>query len=325
MGPRAKALRTVGRSLPPPPVQRASSETNRSPVGEKRNIAENPRNSLSWTRTRTPMTAQRNLPADRLPELLRGMPKAELHIHIEGSLEPELIFQMAQRNGLTLPYASVDDLRRAYAFTHLQSFLDIYYAGASVLLTEQDFYDMAWAYLERARADHVVHAEIFFDPQTHTARGEHGPHTPREYAVHRRQSHGRASGLQVSHHAGRGALGLVRRIGAGMQGDLPGRNWIVQRPAHRPLAQGLHQGLGHRLGLQALHHHQHREGERAPPNAARAARHAIAEADQRQQGEDADGDPGRERCEGDAEIHRLLPEPFEDRWHMDLVGLVVAG
>ncbi len=111
------------------------------------------------------------IPADRLPELLRGMPKAELHIHIEGSLEPELIFQMARRNGVTLPHASVDDLRRAYAFTNLQSFLDIYYAGASVLLTEQDFHDMAWAYLQRARADNVVHAEIFFDPQTHTARG----------------------------------------------------------------------------------------------------------------------------------------------------------
>ncbi|MFM6986454.1 MAG: adenosine deaminase, partial [Hydrogenophaga sp.] len=90
---------------------------------------------------------------ERLPELLRRMPKAELHIHIEGSLEPELIFQLAQRNGLRLPYASVDDLRRAYAFTNLQSFLDIYYAGASVLLKEQDFYDMAWAYLVRAQAD----------------------------------------------------------------------------------------------------------------------------------------------------------------------------
>jgi adenosine deaminase len=109
--------------------------------------------------------------ADRLPALLRTMPKAELHIHIEGSLEPELIFQLAQRNGIALPYASVEDLRRAYAFTNLQSFLDIYYAGASVLRHSQDFYDMAWAYLERAAADHVVHAEIFFDPQTHTARG----------------------------------------------------------------------------------------------------------------------------------------------------------
>ncbi|MDD0838364.1 adenosine deaminase [Curvibacter sp. HBC61] len=107
----------------------------------------------------------------RLPELLRRMPKAELHIHIEGSLEPELIFALAQRNGVSLPYPDVESLRRAYAFTNLQSFLDIYYAGASVLIQEQDFYDMAWAYLQRAAADHVVHAELFFDPQTHTARG----------------------------------------------------------------------------------------------------------------------------------------------------------
>jgi adenine deaminase len=111
------------------------------------------------------------VPAERLPSLLAAMPKAELHIHIEGSLEPELIFALAQRNGVSIPYASVEELRRAYAFTNLQSFLDIYYAGASVLLQEQDFYDMAWAYLQRAAADHVVRAEIFFDPQTHTARG----------------------------------------------------------------------------------------------------------------------------------------------------------
>jgi adenosine deaminase len=117
------------------------------------------------------MTPFPHIPADRLPELLRRMPKAELHIHIEGSLEPELIFALAERNGVKLPYASVDELRKAYAFTNLQSFLDIYYAGASVLLKEQDFYDMAWAYLQRAAVDHVVHAELFFDPQTHTARG----------------------------------------------------------------------------------------------------------------------------------------------------------
>ncbi len=104
-------------------------------------------------------------------ELARILPKAELHIHIEGSLEPELIFALAQRNGVQLPYPSVEALRAAYAFTDLQSFLDIYYAGASVLLKEADFYDMAWAYFERARTDHVVHAELFFDPQTHTARG----------------------------------------------------------------------------------------------------------------------------------------------------------
>jgi adenosine deaminase len=109
--------------------------------------------------------------ADRLPELLRRMPKAELHVHIEGTLEPELIFALARRNQVQLPYESVEDLRRAYAFSNLQSFLDIYYAGASVLRLEQDFEDMARAYLERAAADNVVHAEIFFDPQTHTARG----------------------------------------------------------------------------------------------------------------------------------------------------------
>ena len=106
-----------------------------------------------------------------LTDRICSSPKAELHIHIEGSLEPELIFALAQRNGVDLPYASVDALRNAYAFTDLQSFLDIYYAGASVLLTAQDFYDMTMAYVHRAMADHVGHAEIFFDPQTHTARG----------------------------------------------------------------------------------------------------------------------------------------------------------
>ncbi len=108
---------------------------------------------------------------NRLRDLLQRMPKAELHVHIEGTLEPELIFALAERNRVPLAWPSVDALRAAYAFTDLQSFLDIYYAGASVLLTEQDFYDMASAYLQRARADQVRHAEIFFDPQTHTARG----------------------------------------------------------------------------------------------------------------------------------------------------------
>jgi len=108
---------------------------------------------------------------EELRRILLAMPKAELHIHIEGSLEPELIFELAQRNGVSLAYPTVEALRQAYAFTDLQSFLDIYYAGASVLLTEQDFYDMTAAYLRRAEADNVRHAEIFFDPQTHTARG----------------------------------------------------------------------------------------------------------------------------------------------------------
>ena len=111
------------------------------------------------------------IPRERLPSLLRTMPKAELHIHIEGSLEPEMIFALAQRNGIPLAYPNVEALRAAYAFSDLQSFLDIYYAGASVLLTEIDFFDLGFAYLERAAAENVRAAEIFFDPQTHTARG----------------------------------------------------------------------------------------------------------------------------------------------------------
>ncbi|VXB68827.1 Adenine deaminase [Burkholderia sp. 8Y] len=106
-----------------------------------------------------------------LADKIARAPKAELHIHIEGSLEPELIFALAERNGVKLAYESIDALRAAYAFSDLQSFLDIYYAGASVLLTEADFHDMTMAYVERALADHVTHAEIFFDPQTHTERG----------------------------------------------------------------------------------------------------------------------------------------------------------
>ncbi|CAG4905405.1 adenosine deaminase [Paraburkholderia gardini] len=110
-------------------------------------------------------------PIDALTTKAAAAPKAELHIHIEGSLEPELIFALAERNGVKLAYDSIDALRAAYAFTDLQSFLDIYYAGASVLLKEQDFYDMTMAYAERALADNVIHTEIFFDPQTHTERG----------------------------------------------------------------------------------------------------------------------------------------------------------
>lgn len=109
--------------------------------------------------------------AERLPALLRAMPKAELHIHIEGSLEPELIFAMGQRNGVALNYPSIEALRSAYVFNNLQEFLDIYHAGTSVLKTEQDFYDMACAYLARAQADNVLHAELFFDTQTHTGHG----------------------------------------------------------------------------------------------------------------------------------------------------------
>ena len=106
-----------------------------------------------------------------LDAFIAGLPKAELHIHIEGSLEPEMMFALARRNGVALPFASVEALRAAYSFTRLQDFLDLYYQGTEVLRTEADFHDLALAYGARAVADRVVHAEIFFDPQTHTARG----------------------------------------------------------------------------------------------------------------------------------------------------------
>lgn len=104
-------------------------------------------------------------------DLIRAIPKAELHLHIEGTLEPEMMMRLAQRNGVRIPYDSVEEIRRAYEFTDLQSFLDIYYAGAAVLQGRQDFHDLTYAYLERAAADNVQHVEIFFDPQTHTDRG----------------------------------------------------------------------------------------------------------------------------------------------------------
>lgn len=106
-----------------------------------------------------------------LHDFITGLPKAELHLHIEGSLEPELMFALAQRNGVKLPYSSVEEIRAAYDFSDLQSFLDLYYAGAAVLHTEQDFYDLTMAYIQRALADNVRHVELFFDPQTHTSRG----------------------------------------------------------------------------------------------------------------------------------------------------------
>ncbi|QPF33035.1 MULTISPECIES: adenosine deaminase [Acinetobacter] len=104
-------------------------------------------------------------------ELIRALPKAELHVHIEGTFEPELMFAIAQRNKIAIPYKSVEEVKQAYNFHNLQSFLDIYYAGAAVLIHEQDFYDLAWAYFEKCAEDRVVHTEMFFDPQTHTDRG----------------------------------------------------------------------------------------------------------------------------------------------------------
>jgi adenosine deaminase len=105
------------------------------------------------------------------PEWLRSLPKVELHLHIEGSLEPELMFKLAKRNGISLPYQSVEEVKNAYSFNNLQEFLDIYYAGASVLITEQDFYEMTWDYLLKCQENNVIHTEPFFDPQTHTDRG----------------------------------------------------------------------------------------------------------------------------------------------------------
>ncbi|KFI10538.1 adenosine deaminase [Vibrio coralliilyticus] len=104
-------------------------------------------------------------------EFIRQLPKVELHLHIEGSLEPEMMFELALRNQIALPFTTPEEVKAAYEFTNLQSFLDIYYQGANVLIHEQDFYDLAWAYLLRCKADNVIHTEIFFDPQTHTERG----------------------------------------------------------------------------------------------------------------------------------------------------------
>ncbi|HSP85989.1 MAG TPA: adenosine deaminase [Psychrobacter sp.] len=104
-------------------------------------------------------------------DLIKKLPKAELHLHIEGSLEPELMFRLAKKNQIEIPYEDIDDVRRAYNFTNLQTFLDIYYAGANVLITQDDFYDLTWEYVLKCVEDNVIHTEIFFDPQTHTARG----------------------------------------------------------------------------------------------------------------------------------------------------------
>ena len=106
-----------------------------------------------------------------LARFIADMPKAELHLHIEGTLEPELMMSLARRNNVTLPYATVEDIRQAYEFNCLQDFLDVYYLGMSVLLKREDFFDLAWAYLEKMAAQNVTHVEVFFDPQGHTARG----------------------------------------------------------------------------------------------------------------------------------------------------------
>lgn len=111
------------------------------------------------------------MPQLSLEQFISLIPKAELHLHIEGTFEPELMFAIAQRNKINIRYRSIDEVKKAYRFHNLQSFLDIYYEGAGVLITEQDFYDLTWAYLQKIHAENVFHTEIFFDPQTHTERG----------------------------------------------------------------------------------------------------------------------------------------------------------
>lgn len=128
-----------------------------------------------------------------LPAFIRALPKAELHLHIEGTLEPEMLFEMAHRAKLPLQYPSVDELRAAYQFADLQAFLDLYYVGARVLRTEADFHALTWAYLQRAHSDGIVHVEIFFDPQTHTARGV--PFATVVSGIHRALEDGRQLGI----------------------------------------------------------------------------------------------------------------------------------
>lgn len=106
-----------------------------------------------------------------MKEFIKQLPKAELHLHIEGSLEPELMFELAKKNSIEIPYKTVEEVKEAYNFTNLQSFLDIYYAGAKVLITKEDFYALTWDYILKCKENNIIHTEIFFDPQTHTQRG----------------------------------------------------------------------------------------------------------------------------------------------------------
>lgn len=201
-----------------------------------------------------------------LDSFVRALPKAELHLHIEGTLEPELMFELAERNGIELPYGSVDEVRAAYEFTDLQSFLDIYYQGAAVLITEQDFADLMSAYLTRASADGVRHAEIFFDPQTHTERGIGFPVFMEGFAAAQRDAEERL-GISSSlilcflrHLSGEDALDtldaarpyLDRLVGVGLDSG------EVGNPPER-FAEAFE--AAHDLGLRRVAH----AGEEGPP------------------------------------------------------------
>jgi adenosine deaminase len=205
------------------------------------------------------------MPGD-LATFARHLPKAELHLHIEGTLEPELMFELARRNGVSLPHASVDEIKRAYVFSDLQSFLDIYYAGCRVLVTEQDFYDLTQAYLARAAAQGVRHAEIFFDPQTHTDRGV--PFETVVTGIHRALEDGRArlnitSGLILCflrHLSEDAAMKTLAEA-------LPYREWILavgldsSEVGHPPVKFRAVYDRAREAGLLAVAH----AGEEGPP------------------------------------------------------------
>ncbi|MFQ5953873.1 MAG: adenosine deaminase [Kiloniellales bacterium] len=135
---------------------------------------------------------------DDIASFIQELPKAELHLHIEGTLEPEMMFELAERNGVALPFRSAEEVCAVYKFSNLQGFLDIYYQATAVLLTEQDFFDLTWEYLEKARAQNVRHAEIFFDPQAHTGRG-----VPFDTVI---------DGLWAALEAGRRELGITSKL-----------------------------------------------------------------------------------------------------------------
>jgi adenosine deaminase len=180
-----------------------------------------------------------------LQAFIRGLPKAELHLHIEGTLEPEMVFQLARQGGVALQYASIADLRAAYQFSDLQSFLDVYYLGAEVLRTESDFHALTWAYLRRAQADGIVHVEIFFDPQTHTARGV--PFATVISGIHRALEDGRNQ-LGISHRL---ILCFLRHLSAQqaaqtLEQALPYRELITAGEVCRGLCQGACRGISDR-------------------------------------------------------------------------------
>jgi adenosine deaminase len=152
-----------------------------------------------------------------------GLPKAELHLHLEGTLEPELLFRLAHRNNVILPYADVDAVRAAYDFSDLQSFLDLYYAGCAVLVTEQDFYDLTRAYLSRIATENVRHTEVFFDPQTHTARG-----VPFETV---------ADGILAALSDGEQELGITWRLIMSFLRDLPAEGAAIALESARPYGE----------------------------------------------------------------------------------------